>query len=471
MRPIASSSPHEVTPVSRCVTTLSPIRGSTSPSYVQSDTLSTSIDASVFIQDSPDNVSVIENTTVSPIDKVASPPPNPFTNAHIYPTFGKTYTLKDKKKSEEIIAKPMQKLVLDEKTSTDFQPVSLVSICSADMTLLESPEKYTDVKHDRSYDGTVPSKPHNTDTTRHSWPKTFSDSPYKPPETSQETFPAAVPLQHTVPAQNSEYSRPITIGVPAQNVQNQVFPGISPHFPGQTGTFGFQQGFGSHTTGLLPNSAPLSGTFPMQYQPHSHGQPTPLGALLGQVHNNIAQGQYPSNVYPQDVFSAPTYMGPGTISVNSQQVPHSYGFYTSNQPPQPHTVSSGLGPRLATATQRFQWQTPSFQVGEQLHPYATAPPMGLLQLGQPSHVSRMGSTDSQMPSGPPTRLANSLTPVVIPGEVKLPPVCPVGVATRSVLTLHNSSSKWIYCMVKVAYCTVNGAQVGDVIVALIMCYL
>lgn len=55
----------------------------------------------------------------------------------------------------------------------------------------------------------------------------------------------------------------------------------------------------------------------------------------------------------------------------------------------------------------------------------------------------------------------SPTQVIIPGEIKLPPFCCVGVLTETVIPLHNSSSRWMHCEIHSMLCTVNGVQVRE----------
>ena len=53
----------------------------------------------------------------------------------------------------------------------------------------------------------------------------------------------------------------------------------------------------------------------------------------------------------------------------------------------------------------------------------------------------------------------SSTPVILPGDVKFPPVCCVGVLTETVIPLHNSSSRWMHCEIHSTLSTSNGVQV------------
>lgn len=52
------------------------------------------------------------------------------------------------------------------------------------------------------------------------------------------------------------------------------------------------------------------------------------------------------------------------------------------------------------------------------------------------------------------------TQEIIPGEIKFPPFCCVGVLTESVIPLHNSSSRWMHCEIHFILSTANGVQVG-----------
>ncbi|KAJ7319161.1 hypothetical protein OS493_036674 [Desmophyllum pertusum] len=53
----------------------------------------------------------------------------------------------------------------------------------------------------------------------------------------------------------------------------------------------------------------------------------------------------------------------------------------------------------------------------------------------------------------------SPTQLIIPGEIKFPPFCCVGVLTESVIPLHNSSSRWMHCEIHSILSTANGIQV------------
>lgn len=514
IKPVASSSPHDVALSPTCTTSLSKTTqmiASPSDKPVQSSTLidsmrsppqdvvsSYSINSSVFVLDSPDNVSVIENSTMkSPAKDVPlSPPPDPFSGNPIDPFFGKTYTIKDKNGTSGHVVDPLKSradkiekrldksLSPDEDmtriSSADFQPVASMTtstVAPEDMTLIESPEKYSPNKLERSYDSAVCTKsPYVEGKSRHSWPKTAVDSPYKKAEVVRSAYPNAPSSFSPVlsmPSEPGNYIRPMTIGVPPPSLPVQPVPGISPlaipssQYPGQTSAIGFPgpQGFGLQHGNYMPTiNGPLSGTFPMHYPAFPQPAPNALNTAIGQVPNQAVR-QYPGSIYPPDGYTAPGFLGPVAISVGhpTHQAAPPYSMYSNNQQTlHLNTVSAGIAPRLATNTQAFSWQGQGIpHVSEQGHQQLQTAPPGLLQVGQPLSSQGMTlGTDSQ-PLSAPNRTTNSLTPIVIPGEVKLPPVCPVGIQTRSILTLHNSSSKWIYCMVKVAYCTVNGAQVTN----------
>ncbi|EDO34535.1 predicted protein [Nematostella vectensis] len=386
--PIASSSPHNHSQPSPSFTLDATAANETSVFESSNEqlpnldnTASNGIDASAFVKDSPENVSVIERDTLS-----VSPPKN-------------------------------------------------VSIL---------------VQHH---------SPLPESQLRHSWPKT-SETPQKtendrviPRRTSGSHGPSlATPKSDNEP----NYMQAVVVSV-AQNIPSPVYQGISPlgfptHPQPQSAPFvntnplayGAQPGYGQSL-----NGPPLGWTFPpppIGFQ-HIPGPPTSLHAQQGPYHGSDTYGNFGS--------TAPTILGPNGIPIiNYLGHAQNYAPFSGAQQMlvQPYTVSASVATRVSTMPQTMPPQTSSSVAHQGQVFQNTAPPSGLLQLGQPQERPGIDALGNQT-------VASAGASVVIPGEVKMPPVCCVGVETRSKLSLHNPSSRWIYCNVKVGSCVINGVQV------------
>ncbi|EDO31340.1 predicted protein [Nematostella vectensis] len=297
---------------------------------------------------------------------------------------------------------------------------------------------------------------HNDDPQR---PRT-SETPQKPendPVIPRRTSGSHGPSLATPKSDNEpNYMQAVVVSV-AQNIPSPVYQGISPlgfptHPQPQSAPFvntnplayGAQPGYGQSL-----NGPPLGWTFPpppIGFQ-HIPGPPTSLHAQQGPYHGSDTYGNFGS--------TAPTILGPNGIPIiNYLGHAQNYAPFSGAQQMlvQPYTVSASVATRVSTMPQTMPPQTSSSVAHQGQVFQNTAPPSGLLQLGQPQERPGIDALGNQT-------VASAGASVVIPGEVKMPPVCCVGVETRSKLSLHNPSSRWIYCNVKVGSCVINGVQV------------
>ncbi|XP_032230140.2 uncharacterized protein LOC5505880 isoform X2 [Nematostella vectensis] len=476
--PIASSSPHNHSQPSPSFTLDATAANETSVFESSNEqlpnldnTASNGIDASAFVKDSPENVSVIERDTlsVSPPKNVSmSPAPDPFTAQVVDPYFGKTYTVKGKLPQSSggglVSAHPKVSQAEprhDQSSSPQSSSFRVMSTCNDDSNIIpESPLKYQQSRLEHSFDSLVQHhSPLPESQLRHSWPKT-SETPQKtendrviPRRTSGSHGPSlATPKSDNEP----NYMQAVVVSV-AQNIPSPVYQGISPlgfptHPQPQSAPFvntnplayGAQPGYGQSL-----NGPPLGWTFPpppIGFQ-HIPGPPTSLHAQQGPYHGSDTYGNFGS--------TAPTILGPNGIPIiNYLGHAQNYAPFSGAQRMlvQPYTVSASVATRVSTMPQTMPPQTSSSVAHQGQVFQNTAPPSGLLQLGQPQERPGIDALGNQT-------VASAGASVVIPGEVKMPPICCVGVETRSKLSLHNPSSRWIYCNVKVGSCVINGVQV------------
>ncbi|XP_078367466.1 uncharacterized protein LOC144651409 isoform X2 [Oculina patagonica] len=431
---------------------------------------------------------------------------------HVIPQFGETYTVRNAKKEADgqhnnpVIDPRKHRTHEIEQRLNRSLPQNVDTFASNDESVLHPStssgqfhpltQEMTTVQSDSSppcrqrldtSDSAVGSMAtllsHDVTNNRHSWPETTPSHQHKQKEfhradhakdnTSQPNSSAnlEVHMSHTVPADNLRAAfQPgsLTEGLPSTmlmrghhptNFLNQDYsplgvplslpqgivplgnPGMVPHLYPPSGSIGVPGLVGPILTGHGLNVAthgPLSHTAPTVYGPRM----VPLGSAVYQDQGhgtmNTFHGHVPfvqtvsASMGPKPSSLTPTYVR--SLNVN---IPH----HNSSQQVPLHlqTNVSGIS---GVPTSFTQPRTPDSMP---FHPSPSQQvPNGLLQV-RPDFSQEMALT--------------SPAQVIIPGEIKFPPFCCVGVLTETVIPLHNSSSRWMHCEMHSILSTVNGVQV------------
>ena len=221
---------------------------------------------------------------------------------------------------------------------------------------------------------------------------------------------------------------------PGGNINGSIgLPGLAgPIYPGN-GLSIQTHGPLSHTApvGYGPRMAPVGSAM---YPGHGHGLINTLHGQVPLVHTvSASMGPKPSSLTPTYVQSVDVNI---PHSSNSQYEP------THQLPLQFQSNPSNISGLPATFTQpkipaSLPFHQPSFQHD----------PNGLLQVRPEFSRERMLQSPSQL---------------IIPGEIKVPSFCCVGVLTETVIPLHNSSSRWMHCEIHSILSTINGVQVSGI---------
>lgn len=316
----------------------------------------------------------------------------------------------------------------------------------------------------------------DTTNSRHSWSEATPNHQHKQMDfhladharnkKSQPDSPSTVegPIAHTAPAGD------LRVAVQTGNLmhEQQTTHLLNQHYP--------QVGLPiSIAQGIVPLGNP--GTVSPLYPPDgSSGLPGMIGPILT-GHGLNVQTHGPLS------YTAPTAYGSRMVPLGSSMYP-AQGHGTMNSffghVPFVQTVSASLGPKPSSLTPTYvqshnvniPHNNPPQQVP--LHLQANSSSMS----GFPTSFTQPRAPES-MPfhQHPSQQIRNGLlqvrpdfsqevalpspTQVIIPGEIKLPPFCCVGVLTETVIPLHNSSSRWMHCEIHSISCTVNGVQVRD----------
>lgn len=301
---------------------------------------------------------------------------------------------------------------------------------------------------------------------RHSWPETTPSHHHKQKEfqwadhardMSQPGSTTSVegPMGHTVPAGD------LRIAVQTGNLMHEQQPThlVNQHYP--------------------PGIVPLgnSGTVSQFYPPDgSSGAPGMIGPILnGQGLNVQTHGAL--------AYTAPTAYGSRMVPLGSAMYP-TQGHGTMNtfhgHVPFVQTVSASMGPKPSSLTPTYVQSlnvnippnNPHQQVplhlqanGSSMSGFPTTytqprAPESMPFHQHPSQQIRNGLLQVRPEFSPEVAL-QSPTQVIIPGEIKLPPFCCVGVLTETVIPLHNSCSRFMHCEIHSILCTINGVQVRD----------
>lgn len=312
---------------------------------------------------------------------------------------------------------------------------------------------------------------------RHSWPEATPSDQHKQMEfhrgdhardnKSQPGTPTTVegPMGHTALAGD------LRVAVQTGNLmhEQQTTPLVNQHYPPVGLPLSIAQG-------IVPLGNP--GTVSQLYPPDgSSGLPGMIGPIL------TGHGLNVQTHHGTLSYTAPTAYGSRMVPLGSAMYP-GQGHGTMNtfygHVPFVQTVSASMGPKPSSLTptyvQSLNVNIPQNNSHQQvpLHLQANGSSMS----GFPTSFTQPRAPES-MPfhQHPSQQIRNGLlqvrpdfsqevalpspTQVIIPGEIKLPPFCCVGVLTETVIPLHNSSSRWMHCEIHSILCTVNGVQVRD----------
>lgn len=202
--------------------------------------------------------------------------------------------------------------------------------------------------------------------------------------------------------------------------------------PGMIGPILAGSGLNVQTGGGLSHTAPTAYDPRMVAQGSAVYPPQGLGSI------NTFHGRVPfvqtvsASVGPKPSSLTPTYVQSLSVDIPhglaSQQIPLHLQSNSSNLPVLPTSFTQT---RVSTAI-----------------PYQHTPPQQI-----PNGLLQVRPDFSQGAAMPPS------TQVIIPGEIKFPQFCCVGVLTETVIPLHNSSSRWMHCEIRSILSTANGVQV------------
>ena len=322
--------------------------------------------------------------------------------------------------------------------------------------------------------------------TRHSWPeasprhhqlqKDFSKVDHVGGKThlSESKTKMDVSMNYAVPPGN--FGAPVQPGKIGGGVQSNAF--MHGHHTGNLGNHQLAQtGVPlSFAQGIAPFDNPSSATH--IYPSHNINGPVGIPGMIGPMFGTKTFGM---QVHGPLSRTAPTTYGPGMVPLASAMYPPQ-GLGTMNtlpgHVPFVQTVSASMGPKPSSLTPTYV-QSLNVEI-----------PQNFSNQQIPLHLQTNMSNISELPTSfthprvstsmlhqhtPPQQVPNGLLQVrpnfsqgavtaatqeIIPGEIKFPPFCCVGVLTESVIPLHNSSSRWMHCEIHFILSTANGVQVG-----------
>lgn len=318
---------------------------------------------------------------------------------------------------------------------------------------------------------------------RHSWPDVTLVHQEK-----QKGHPLTDQAQKNMSqgGSNTAFIRHVTGAVPSDSVKglplmgnlSQGAPSTFPMLGHQTGQFlkeDFLLGHPSpglvQTSATLGNCSSLSSLYPSNNVNGTIGgpgmiRPTLPGDCLSVQNTGLSQVQ-------PAVYNPPV-------------IPHGLGIYPTQglnplgtfhgQVPFVQTVSASMGPKPSSLTptyaHSFNVDIPhniaNPQVPLHLQSSSSMLPSSFTQSGVAGSMPYHLTPEQHMTSGllqvkPDHAQAATMpqsTQVIIPGEIKFPQYCCVGVFTETVIPLHNSSSRWMHCEIRSVLSTANGVQVS-----------
>ena len=425
---------------------------------------------------------------------------------HIIPEFGETYTVRRAKKladqqvpmidprkhrTHEIEQRLNRSLPhnMDSSAARDGHfphPLPIEKPFPSNQEMTTSKSDFAPLEASDSAVGSMPTVLTQDNTnTRHSWPeatpsqqhkqKTFSKLDHVSGNTSQQSSSTKVDETTTHAGPSENFRAPVQLdNISERPPSNVVMHG---HHTGHLANQDFAQ-IGAPLT-IAQGMAPFGnlGTSPHLYPSNNIngpvGRPGMMGPILSGNSFNLPMHGPLSN-------TAPTTYGPRMVPLGSTVYPPQ-GFATMNtfhgHVPFVQTVSASMGPKPSSLTptyvQSLNVDIPPNMANQQIPLNLRTNTSNMSDL--PSSFTHP-SVSMSMPyqHTPPQQMPNGLLQVrpdifqgavmpstqeIIPGEIKFPPFCCVGVLTESVIPLHNSSSRWMHCEIHFILSTANGVQV------------
>ena len=440
-------------------------------------------------------------------ESVPSPQAGPF--VHVIPEFGETYTLQRgnkvaeqqqhvpvvdprKQRTHEIEQKLNSSLQNDSSASYDrdfshiptgeFHPLPQERTTSQNHS---SPLRQRLETSDSAVGSMFTALSQDTTNSRHSWPETTPSHQRKQKDFLQLESDRQ---NNSQPSDSTTADRHKTQTVPMDKLQAASRPGSTSEGPPsavlmhghQAGTFmtqDFSQMF--PPLSIAPGIASFGNP---NLVPHLYsntingpiGVPGMIGSVLPGNGLNVQTGGGLSH-------TAPSAYDPRMVARGSAVYP-AQGLGSINtfhgHVPFVQTVSASVGPKPSSLTPTYvqslnvdiPHSLPSQQIPLHLQSSSSNLPVlptSFTQPGVPTSIPYQYTPPQQIPNGllqvrPDYSHGAAMLPstqVIIPGEIKFPQFCCVGVLTETVIPLHNSSSRWMHCEIRSILSTANGVQV------------
>ena len=514
--PLASSSPQANTSPERITysqgsqednLSYSPNRLS---SYTMENSVFTSEDATSMV---PLSLKELDSKDMSPNrESISSPAGGGF--VHIIPEFGDTYTVRKPKKlgdqqqhvpvidprkhrTHEIEQRLNRSLPQDTDSSVHYDtnfshlvPPGQLHPLTQEMTTSQahsSPQRQRLESSDSAVGSMTTAQTHDISNSRHSWPeatpsrqnkqKDFLQLDHVKGNTSQPSSSSStvdLPMSHAVSSKN--YRVAAQVGNVGDGLPTTAL--IHGHHTGNLVNQDFSHVGAplSVAQGVAPfgNAVTVPHLYPSNNINGPIGVPGMIGPLLTGNGLNVRTGGALSH-------TAPTVYDPGMVPLGSAMYPaQGLGTLSSfhGHVPFVQTVSATLGPKPSSLTptyvQSLNVDIPH-NIASQQFPLHLQTNTSNISVLPTSFTQQRVSTSIPHQHTPPQQVPNGLlqvqpdfsqgavvppsTQMIIPGEIKLPPFCCVGVLTETVIPLHNSSSRWMHCEIPSILSTVNGVQV------------
>ena len=469
------------------------------------------LDNSVF--PSEDGTSV-ESLTLKELDSNVSTPkweslptsPEAGQFVHVIPQFGDTYTVRGAKKAElqghvPVIDPRRQRTQEIEERLNNSLPQNAESLVEDDkfsyLPIIEQTQSLAPETTLQSFSTSPRQRLHTSDSAVGS----MSVSTSQDVSVSRHSWPE-VTLAH----QEKQAGHPLTDQTQKNMSQGGGSTASTRHVTGVVPSDGVRglSVIGSLSQGA-PSTLPMLGHQTGQFlkQDFSLGHPSPGLAQTSATFGNCSSL---SSLYPSNNVNG-TIGGPGMIRptlpgdsfpvqntglsqvqpavYNPPLMPHGLGIYPTHglnplgtfhgQVPFVQTVSASMGPKPSSLTptyaHSFNVNIPhniaNPQVPLHLQSSSSMLPSSFTQSGVAGSMPHHPTPEQQMSSGllqvKPDFAQGATMPqstqVIIPGEIKFPQYCCVGVFTETVIPLHNSSSRWMHCEIRSVLSTANGVQV------------
>ncbi|XP_074619097.1 uncharacterized protein LOC141877946 isoform X2 [Acropora palmata] len=469
------------------------------------------LDNSVF--PSEDGTSV-ESLTLKELDSNVSTPkweskptsPEAGQFVHVIPQFGDTYTVRGAKKAElqghvPVIDPRRQRTQEIEERLNNSLPQNAECLVEDDkfsyLPIIEQTQSLAPETTLQSFSTSPRQRLHTSDSAVGS----MSVSTSQDVSVSRHSWPE-VTLAH----QEKQTGHPLTDQAQKNMSQGGGSTASTRHVTGVVPSDGVRglSAMGNLSQGA-PSTLPMLGHQTGQFlkQDFSLGHPSPGLAQTSATFGNCSSL---SSLYPSNNVNG-TIGGPGMIRptlpgdsfpvqntglsqvqpavYNPPVMPHGLGIYPTHglnplgtfhgQVPFVQTVSASMGPKPSSLTptyaHSFNVNIPhniaNPQVPLHLQSSSSMLPSSFTQSGVAGSMPHHLTPEQQMSSGllqvKPDFAQGATMPqstqVIIPGEIKFPQYCCVGVFTETVIPLHNSSSRWMHCEIRSVLSTANGVQV------------